>query len=75
MMHFVLDIIFGWIMYQCCLTQPKYNRAFAVLSALFFGLTGLTASAGVPQILQHPVSIGLGRAITAPPAKRLIRKH
>jgi hypothetical protein len=64
MAHFLLSLIFGWIMYQCYLHQPRYNTQFAVLSAAFFGLAGLAAAKReIPQVFRHPLGNALGRAI------------
>jgi hypothetical protein len=80
MMRFILSLIFGWLMLQCYLHQPRYNRAFAVLAALFFGLTGVAARGGViPRIFQNPAGDALGRAIVVgeepPPPKGLRRRR
>jgi hypothetical protein len=72
MMHALCNLICGALMYACFVNQPRFNRAFAVLAALFFGLTGLATRGGIPQVLQHPATVALGRAIVGeqPPPKR-----
>ena len=71
MMHFLLNALFGLLMFWCHLHQLRLNTAFAVLSAIFFGLAGIGTRGGIPQIFQHAAISALGRIICGPnPPKR-----
>jgi hypothetical protein len=76
MAHFALSLIFGLLMYWCHLFQPRFNRSFGVLAAIFFGSVGLATRGTIPQCLRNPSLDALGRAIVGnePPPKRH-RRH
>jgi hypothetical protein len=74
-LKFLLNAIFGWLMYGQFVTSPKYRTGFAILSACFLGFAGLRPRDGVPKVFMNPALNALGRAITTvPPAPKRRRR-
>ena len=78
LLKFLLNALFGYLMFACFLYQLKYRVGFAILSSLFLGLAGLRArDLVIPKVFMNPALDALGRAIVGPrpPAPKRLRRR